>query len=298
MGHVWLGWCRLIGIVSAIIPALILCGPARGIVNCDRMEDHPSDGTPIVSMKHEQVEERDPCLFEYPDDVCMQLNNFLQSEGVESNVGTGLGSRLAVLDKYKWPSKSTIACKFLNGEKWQQDEVKRVASEWEPLTGLRFTYLSSDSKTNVRIRFTASRGGGWSNLGVDCNRIPEPQATMELGVNDAVNEEGIRRVILHEFGHMIGFIHEHQSPQMDKILIPAQAYKYFKDCCKWSKDDVDSNVLYRFRPEEATASRLDVDSIMIYYLPPYLFEDGIGVPWNTTLSKVDKLYATRFYDAK
>ena len=35
---------------------------------------------------------------------------------------------------------------------------------------------------------------------------------MNLGIGAATNIEQIRRPVLHEFGHALGCIHEHQSP--------------------------------------------------------------------------------------
>ena len=60
-------------------------------------------------------------------------------------------------------------------------------------------------------------GGSWSYIGTDAATIPKESFTMNLGFVD-------RSTILHEFGHSIGLIHEHQSP--------------FKGGFEWNKDEV------------------------------------------------------------
>ena len=47
--------------------------------------------------------------------------------------------------------------------------------------------------------------GSWSYLGTDATRVPKESFTMNLGFVD-------RPTVLHEFGHSLGLIHEHQSP--------------------------------------------------------------------------------------
>ena len=47
--------------------------------------------------------------------------------------------------------------------------------------------------------------GSWSYLGTDATRVPKESFTMNLGFVD-------RSTVLHEFGHSLGLIHEHQSP--------------------------------------------------------------------------------------
>ena len=60
-------------------------------------------------------------------------------------------------------------------------------------------------------------GGSWSYIGTDAATIPKESFTMNLGFVD-------RPTILHEFGHSIGLIHEHQSP--------------FSGGFEWNKEEV------------------------------------------------------------
>jgi len=59
------------------------------------------------------------------------------------------------------------------------------------------------------------KDGSWSHIGTEANEIEPRQPTMNLGwlsgLTDAVSDTE-RGVILHEFGHVLGLLHEHQSP--------------------------------------------------------------------------------------
>ncbi len=63
-------------------------------------------------------------------------------------------------------------------------------------------------------------GGSWSYIGTDATRLPLESFTMNLGFID-------RTTVLHEFGHALGLIHEHQSP--------------FKGGFEWDRDEVIKN---------------------------------------------------------
>lgn len=57
----------------------------------------------------------------------------------------------------------------------------------------------------LHIVFMMIGQGSWSYLGTDATRVPKESFTMNLGFVD-------RPTVLHEFGHTLGLIHEHQSP--------------------------------------------------------------------------------------
>jgi len=106
-----------------------------------------------------------------------------------------------------WPNGTTIRIRFLGGAADQHALVKQHAAQWPAHADLKFEFVNSGS-TQVRIAFNDD--GAWSYIGTDALGIPADQPTMNFGWLD----EG---VILHEFGHMLGMIHEHQNPRDNPI---------------------------------------------------------------------------------
>jgi hypothetical protein len=94
---------------------------------------------------------------------------------------------------------------------------------------------------------------------------------------------------LHEFGHALGCIHEHQSPKFTRKWNVAAVMKYFQGPPNyWSPDDIKSNVLGKYSPTGITATRFDLELIMLYSFDASLFSDGLGLTnENKTASKSD-----------
>lgn len=104
-------------------------------------------------------------------------------------------------------------------------------------------------------------------------------------------------VILHEFGHALGFEHEHQSQNADcsKEFDWAYLYKAFG----WSKDKTDHN-MRQIAGDDIYATRFDPDSVMLYSLPPEAFTNPatascyIKLP-NDAISAIDRETVQKFY---
>ncbi len=91
----------------------------------------------------------------------------------------------------------------MDGTPEQQALVQEFAPIWTKHANLHFEF-TDDPRAKIRVTFDPD-DGAWSYIGTDNLGIPLHAATLNLGWLD----EG---VILHEFGHMIGLAHEHQSP--------------------------------------------------------------------------------------
>src|SRR6476660_1865591 len=124
------------------------------------------------------------------------------------------GHKAALLNEYKWPVGSVIKVKFVGGSPALQAKVRNVAETWtQPgMANLRFSVVPSGD-ADVRVAFVQGNGS-WSYIGTYCKNIPQKQPTMNYGwLTDASPDDEIQRVVLHEFGHAIGLIHEHQNPK-------------------------------------------------------------------------------------
>src|SRR5438045_3486301 len=68
---------------------------------------------------------------------------------------------------------------------------------------------------HVRIRFTEG-WDTWATLGTDGALTEWPRATMQLPLS--TDNQYARSVVLHEFGHVLGFRHEHQHPKRSIVF--------------------------------------------------------------------------------
>ena len=104
------------------------------------------------------------------------------------------------------------------------------------------------------------------------------------------------RVVLHEFGHALGMIHEHQNPIGNPIKWNKDSvYAYYVGNNIFTKEQVDEFVFAL--DYQANGTSFDKESIMLYAIPPSFTTDGFSVPWNTQLSKTDKAFIKKRYNS-
>ena len=67
------------------------------------------------------------------------------------------------------------------------------------------------------MSFTYAPGESYSYIGRDAKNVPLSQPTLNLGWFQSVDypdENEWKGTTLHEFGHALGFWHEHQHPNI------------------------------------------------------------------------------------
>ncbi len=211
-------------------------------------------------------------------------------------------SRMALAISKKWPPKTVLKCRFLDGSPKMRAKVQKMAHLWEQHEAVKFKF-SDDADAQIRISFVAD-DGSWSALGTDAlnkTYFPAGEATMNFGwLRDDTDDTEYERVVVHEFGHALGCIHEHESPKFKRKWNKAAVYKAFGGPPnKWSKVDIDSNVLDKYSPKGISATEFDAKSIMLYAFPAELFSDGKGpTNENTQLSPKDKKKIREMYPKK
>ncbi len=206
-----------------------------------------------------------------------------------------LAARMTAVISKKWANGRTLRVRFLGGSEHLRLKVIRYAQEWERYVNLRFFFVDS-GPAEIRISFTPNIGS-WSYVGTDCLLITNQQeATMNFGwFDEQTPEEEFSRTILHEFGHAIGNIHEHQHPK-NKIPWNKPAVYAFYAQQGWSRTEVDHQVFARYEISTTSFTAYDKTSIMHYPIPPELLTNKkYAVGWNTNLSATDIAFARSSY---
>lgn len=206
--------------------------------------------------------------------------------------------RTAIVNLKKWPNGHTLRCQFLDGGTAQRNKVQAKAHIWEQFANIKFRFVASGD-AEVRISFIADPGS-WSAVGTDAlieGYYPKYQPTMNYGWLMAdTDDTEYERVVVHEFGHALGLIHEHQSPQATLQWNTTEVYRAFSGPPNyWSKEDIDHNILEKYSPDGITATSFDEQSIMLYQFDGRLFADNKPTPTNTHLSEHDKAFIAQMY---
>jgi serralysin len=232
-----------------------------------------------------EVNERYYCVVITPADLSESAKAALRSR------------KAALLNEAKWPKGSVIGIKFVEGDKQLRNKVRSVAEEWiQPnMANLTFEWVES-GPADVRIAFNQGNGS-WSYLGTMCQTIPQSDPTMNYGwLTPASSDDEIKRVVLHEFGHAVGLIHEHQNPQHAiKWNEPAVIADLSGPPNNWPEPVIRSNVLDHYDPEKVTATPVDSKSIMMYPIPKSWTLDGFSAGFNGELSPTDKEFIHKIY---
>ena len=109
------------------------------------------------------------------------------------------------------------------------------------------------------------------------------------------DEHHTARVVLHEFGHALGLLHEHQSPASN---IQWNEQAVLADCQKWgwSFDEIHNNILSRYIAGTYTQfTRFDPKSIMLYPIPRHWTLNNYQANYNWQLSQTDKEFISEVY---
>ena len=249
--------------------------------------------------------------------------------------------KAAFIESVVWPSPRTITVGFLSYNSsesintsswaWKRAWVAYVITEYfAPFLNVTFQFQLDPTygpNCNIRISFDPS-GGCYSRLGTDAlQNWGGLNESMNLGWMDAplftnfiyngvsyttpqsFNQGGYPgqgTTIIHEFGHAMGMIHEHNTPfGLSFQWNTAAVYQYFQGPPNyWSKSDIDQNLLYRFETNGMNGSQFDSYSMMKYNFPGSLLLNPTPAQItqaqrvNFTMSNCDKYWLAYNYPGK
>ncbi|WP_345662973.1 M12 family metallopeptidase [Streptomyces venetus] len=184
------------------------------------------------------------------------------------------------------------------GAEEQRDVVRACFQQWQDLgIGLVFTEVDDRSEAELRIGFQLG-DGSWSAVGRDALLAGRNERTMNFGWD--LTAPGGRGTALHEIGHALGMLHEHQSPCAGIHFDDEAVYAELAGPPHhWSREKTHYNILRKLGPDEVNGSVWDPQSIMEYpfssglVLEPEQYRAGLHPPG--TLSAADKEFVLRWY---
>ena len=199
-----------------------------------------------------------------------------------------------------WKPGRTLRVTFLDGTPSVQQKIAALAQVWTQFANLHFDFGDA---ADAELRISFLQPGSWSYIGTDCLLIEPPQPTMNFGwLTEQTDDEEFARVVLHEFGHALGMIHEHQNPANEIPWNRQAVLDYYMGTPNhWSTYQVETNIFQAYAKDHTKFTDFDLLSIMRYPIPREHLADpnwaaDFQVDWqNYQLSELDKTFIAECY---
>jgi len=188
-------------------------------------------------------------------------------------------ARGIVMLRTKWMPGTTITYAFLatgasgRGDAYDEAQravVRRKALEWQAVgIGLRLVEVAPSLAATAQVRIAFNQtDGSWSYVGRDCLTAYDDDPTMNLGWDLRESPD----TAAHEWGHALGFAHEHQNPAAGITWNEDAVYAALSaPPNSWSRETIYENILRKLAPADiAVGSPWDPSSIMEYPFEPGL----------------------------
>ncbi len=146
---------------------------------------------------------------------------------------------------------------------------------------LRFHFIDDPKIATIKIQFN-SLGGSSSLVGTQAKTVTKSDLpTMQFAWFDV-------GTVLHEFGHALGLVHEHENPNGNPIQWNPEALYKWAAQYGWDQNKVDTQIIKRYNSNEINGSQYDPQSVMLYFYPASVTLNGKGTSQNLVLSEGDK----------
>lgn len=201
-------------------------------------------------------------------------------------------NRRGVADSSKRWSPGVITVSLDLANKKSQALVIDALKEWAHHTpGLQFEIVEG-KRGDIRVSDDEGFTGSWSVIGTDALLVDEDQPTLHLDRTD--NSKQLRTHALHEFGHALGLLHEHQHPQ-STLDWDEQAVRDYFVSERFPAELVQEQILDPLTGPDVQSTAYDPQSVMHYPFPAHLSRKGHGTSENFFLSPGDQEAIRRLY---
>lgn len=337
--------------VGAMMGGFVGCGSGESGDNGMVVDTAASAPAPVSSALDDHIDSTGIRLLEgFPVSVVEAMERpgrdlaerILKSkDSAVANALQGVVSRSRI-----WPRATRVRIAFNGGSLAVRKLIANAAAEWERSTGLTLDFWTDSSQTlfrewgagdvvyqgDIRIGFERGENGGyWSMVGmssVDPLQRRAGETSLNLEGFDVQPPREWRQIVLHEFGHAMGFQHEHQSPfstcevefrwHDEPGYVPTTdsrlggafvqdvngrrpgIYRYLGGPPNnWKSDRVNFNLKRLAFDKDLATTAFDPASIMKYYFEPDMFVRGrasqcFSEP-NVGLSAQDRSVASAVY---
>lgn len=199
--------------------------------------------------------------------------------------GNPRGRTLAAGDKL-WEPGRTLWVSFMGApdRQWKM-EVYELGCQWVDLSDANLTLElceDNDQSAQIRIKLDPAAPHNESDLGTDA-LIGEFE-TMILNVRP--DNAHFRKTVLHEFGHALGMMHEHQHPDSNiawNEAIVVEAYTH----AGWAEADIRAQMFAVNSSLGLVKTAYDPASVMHYPIASNFTLNGFHVGFNEALSEKD-----------
>lgn len=203
--------------------------------------------------------------------------------------------QVAAITGKLWKPGRTLRCRFLDGDRRVIERCIPFAKAWEKVANVKFDF-GEDKNAEIRISFKYR--GSWSFVGTDALSVDVDEPTMNFGwLRHDTEIDEYARVVMHEFGHALGLIHEHQNPAANIPWNKEAVYAYYQGAPNfWTRQQVDINIFTRYSADLTRYSEYDRESIMLYPIPAeFVTDPSYSVGWNRGPSEIDQRYVRVLY---
>lgn len=241
-----------------------------------------------------------PAFVQAQDDDLYRICTEIVLHPVEDNVQNlppGMVARAVAFKpeagKY-WPNGKSLRVGFMGGSETARTLVRKYAPEWSQVANIQFVFVEK-GPTDLRVGFYSGIGT-WSLVGTDASDIAQNRPTINFSwFTGKIGEAECRATILHEFGHALGLLHEHQHPLGGIPWDKSKLYPFYLRTQGWDQAMVDQQVLSHYSSGQTQYSRYDPYSIMHYPIPNSLTIGDFEVGINMNLSPTDRAFVAKVY---